>query len=275
MCTDLKTMSFTNILPRNQQAADTWNAGGANYDRISKQIADAIEHCVDRLDAKPGEKILDVATGTGWAARRISARGAKVTGVDISGDLIRAARRLDQSASVFFRVADAESLPFGDGEFDAVVSTFGVMFCNGPEQAAAELARICKPGGRLALTAWEDHGGAYEMFKMIERHNPEKVSRSISPFDWSAPERLHALLGDKFDIGLERATSFYREKDAERAWEAFARGFGPVRSLLARLDEGAAANFRREFESFHERYRTAAGILVPRPYVVTVGRRHK
>ena len=274
MCTDLQTMPLPSILAHNKQAADGWNAGGADYDRIGRQIADAIEHCVDRLDPKPGERILDVATGTGWTARRIRARGAKVTAIDFSVDLIRAACRLDQSASVYYRVADAEALPFADGEFDAVVSTFGVMFCRDQEKAAAELHRVCKPGGRLALTTWEQHSGVYEMFKIVERHNPQQISRSTSPFDWSNPERLQALLGDKYDLGFEQAVSFYREKSAEQAWETFAKGFGPVTSLLSRLDNDAAAEFRRDFESFHERHRTGPGILVPRPYVVTVGTRH-
>jgi hypothetical protein len=83
------------------------------------------------------------------------------------------------------------------------------------------------------------------------------------------------LLGGAYELGIERATSFYREKNAVLAWEAFAKGFGPVRSLLSKLDDNDSAEFRREFESFHERHRTGAGILVPRPYVVTVGTRHK
>ena len=275
MCTDLRTASAPGSLPQNKQAADTWNAGGANYDRISRQIADAIEHCVDRLDPKPGERILDIATGTGWTARRMSARGARVVGIDFSVDMIRAASRLDQSASAYYRVADAEALPFVDGEFDAVVSTFGVMFCNDPVKAAAELARVCKPTGRMALATWEKRGGAFEMFKIIERHNPQQASRSTSPFDWSNPERVGSLFGDNFDLGFEQAVSFYREKTAEQAWETFAQGFGPVRSVLASLDHEEATSFRRDFETFHEQHRTGAGILVPRPYVVTVGTRHK
>jgi SAM-dependent methyltransferase len=275
MCTDLKATSFTHILPRNQRAADSWDVGGADYDQISKQIADAIEHCVDRLDPKPGEKILDIATGTGWTARRIAARGSKVTGVDFSPELIRAACRLDQSGSIYFRVADAEALPFADEEFDAVVSTFGVMFCGDQEKAAAELARVCKPGGRVALTAWQKSGGAYDMFRLIQRHDPAHVSQPTSPFDWSEPERVQALLGDNFNLGYERAIYFYREKSVTAAWEVFTKGFGPVRSVLAQLGNAAADSFQRDFESFHEQYRTQVGILVPRPYVVTVGTRHE
>ena len=95
MTTTLDTTTEAYILPHNQQSAAMWSAGGEKYDRISRQIADAIEHCVDRLDPQPHEKILDVATGTGWTARRVQSRGAVVTGVDLGEDVIRAARRLD------------------------------------------------------------------------------------------------------------------------------------------------------------------------------------
>ena len=189
--------------------------------------------------------------------------------------MIRAANRRDRSANIYFRVADAESLPFGDGEFDAVVSTFGVIFCNHPEQAAAELARVCKSGGRLVLTSWEERGSVYEMFQLIEKHNPQRGERLACVFDWAAPERLRTLLGDGFELGFEQAISFYRENNTARAWENFSTGFGPVKSLLAKLHDDAAAEFRRDFDAMHERHRTDAGILVPRPYVLTAGTRRK
>ncbi|MCA9201198.1 MAG: class I SAM-dependent methyltransferase, partial [Planctomycetales bacterium] len=136
------------VLPENEPAAKVWNSGGANYDRISRQIADAIEHCVDRLNPQAGENVLDVATGTGWTARRIAARGANVTGVDICSTALETARSIDNSRQINFQVGDAEALQFDDATFDAIASTFGVMFCGAPERAASELARVCKPGGR-------------------------------------------------------------------------------------------------------------------------------
>jgi ubiquinone/menaquinone biosynthesis C-methylase UbiE len=120
----------------------TWNAGGAAYDRVSATVADAIEHCVLRLDPQPGEHVLDVATGTGLTARRVAARGATVVGIDLGADLIAAAAAAASATGLKsdFRVGDAEKLQFENHSFDAVISTFGVMFVRDPQAAAAELA---------------------------------------------------------------------------------------------------------------------------------------
>jgi SAM-dependent methyltransferase len=265
------------ILPHNRSGARTWNAGGEAYDHISRQIADAIEHAVDRLEPRPGERVLDVATGTGWAARRIAERGAKVTGIDFSESVVATARELSSGGESSFEVADAEQLPYPDGRFDAVLSTFGVMFCARPDRAARELARVCRPGGRLALATWPPSGSVHEVFDMIgsyRRSVPTTAgSKPPSPFDWGDTGRLVELLGDDFDLGFEEGTTYYRARDGAAAFETFASGFGPIVTLLEELDEETAESFRREFELFHERHRTGVGVLVPRQYLVTVGRR--
>ena len=261
------------VLPHNRSAARTWGAGGHAYDDISRQIADALEHAVDRLAPRPGERILDVATGTGWTAPRVDARGALVTAVDIGEEVIASARELSPDGTIDYRVADAEALPFPDGHFDAVISTFGVMFCAHPERAASELARVCKPSGRLVLATWPPRGRVREMFDLIQRYLPPKATELPSPFAWGNTNRLVELLGEAFDLGFEQATSFYRDLDGAAAFRLFAAGFGPIVALLEGLSEETTESFRREFELLHERDRTGAGILVARDYLVTVGRR--
>ena len=153
----MKIATTTDAIQRhNERPAAVWSAGGKEYDQISKGIADAIEHCVLRLNPQPGERILDLSTGTGWTSRVVARRGANVIGVDIASALLDAARaRADaEGLPIRYHLGDAESLPFEDGEFDAVVSTFGVMFASRPEAAAGELARVCRKGGRIALTTW-------------------------------------------------------------------------------------------------------------------------
>jgi len=110
--------------PHNQRPAAVWNSGGSAYDKISRGIADSIEHCVLRLDPQPGEHILDLSTVTGWTSRSVARRGARVTGVDIAADLVAAAQSTAKAEglAIEYRIGDAESLPFADSEFDAVVS---------------------------------------------------------------------------------------------------------------------------------------------------------
>src|SRR5690242_7619316 len=120
------------VQPHNLKAQAVWNSPGGRYDEISRSISDAIEHAVERLQPKPGERILDLATGTGWGSRVIAQRfpGVKVTGADIADQMLGYARKTAdaQQLDIDYQHADAERLPFEGGAFDAVVSTFGVMF---------------------------------------------------------------------------------------------------------------------------------------------------
>ena len=111
------------IQSHNEKPAAVWSSGGAEYDRVSRGIADSIEHCVLRLDPRPGERILDLATGTGWTSRAVAKRGARVIGADIAADLVAAARERAKAEGldIDYRIGDAEKLPFADGEFDAVI----------------------------------------------------------------------------------------------------------------------------------------------------------
>lgn len=114
------------IEAHNQKPAATWSSGGGAYNEVSHQISSAFEHCVVRFDPKPGEKVLDLATGTGWTSRLEARRGAKVTGADIAEDLLAdaRARAAAENLAIEYKIGDAEKLSFGGGEFDAVSSTF-------------------------------------------------------------------------------------------------------------------------------------------------------
>jgi ubiquinone/menaquinone biosynthesis C-methylase UbiE len=115
----------TTIEQHNERAAAVWSSAGSNYDAVSRGIADSIEHAVMRLNPRPGERILDLATGTGWTSRRVAQHGAVVTGVDIAADLLLAARENARAAqlTIDYHLGDAENLPFESGSFDAVIST--------------------------------------------------------------------------------------------------------------------------------------------------------
>jgi SAM-dependent methyltransferase len=267
--------SLEDIRPHHRDAARLWGLGGPHYDDVSFCISDAIGHAVQRLSAGPGDAVLDIATGTGWTARTVARSGADVTAVDISEDLLAAARQLagETGGRIEFRQADAECLPFANGEFDRVVSTFGVMFALDQERAAAEMARICKPGGRLVLATWVPGGSVAKFFAMIGKHSGAPAPQS-SPLDWGDPAAVTALLGDAFDLTFEHGTSHAYHDDLKHIWDWYCRGFGPVRAVTEALDEKGREAFRRDFDDFHRPYLTEAGLLnVNRDYMVVIGRR--
>lgn len=261
------------IEQHNARPAALWNSGGAAYDEISRTVGDAIEHCVSRLAPRAGEKILDVATGTGWTARRIAQHGATVTGIDFGADLITAARRFagQHELEIDFRVADAERLPFVDREFDAVVSTFGVMFTTRPDKAAGELARVCRSGGRLALVTWLPDSNVFQMFMAMKPYQPPLATPPPSPFDWGRRERVSELLGRDFDLNFEQGTSQLHVTDGAAAWRMFEAGYGPIASLAASLDPERRQRFERDFIALHDRFRIEGGVTMPRTYLVTTG----
>ncbi|GEP12366.1 class I SAM-dependent methyltransferase [Methylobacterium gnaphalii] len=265
---------MSGIQPHNAKPASVWNSGGGRYDEISRGIADSIEHCVLRLDPQPAEKILDLATGTGWTSRVVARRGARVTGADISGVLLAFATEQAKSEGldITYREGDAESLPFADGEFDAVISTCGVMFASHPEAAASELARVCRKGGRIALTTWLSDGNVFKMFMVMKPYMPPPPTPAPpSPFDWGRTERVDELLGKDFDLAFEKGVSFYREPSAEAAWERFSNGYGPTKALATSLDDDRRSDLRQDFIAFHAQFPTPLGICVPREYWVTCG----
>ena len=267
---------MTMIQPHNERPARVWSSGGGNYSEISRGIADSIEHAVMRLDPKPGERILDLATGTGWTSRLVARRGALVTGSDIATGLIEAAERqaMAERLPIRYLQADAEDLPFDDGAFDAVISTVGIMFATRPEAAAKELARVTRKGGRIALTTWTADGNVFKMFQVMKAFMAAPPAPApASPFEWGNTDRIRQLLGEEFELRFERAVSYYREPSAEAAWDTFSTGYGPTRMLAESLDPVKREQFRAGFIAFHAGFSTALGICVPREYWLTVGNR--
>ena len=169
------------IAPHNEKSASVWDSGGANYDAISRGIADSIEHCVLRLNPQPGEKILDLATGTGWTSRVVAGRGATVTGVDIGPHLVEAAaeKARREGLDIAYEIGDAEALPFGDGEFDVVCSVNVLSHIHpDSEWVFSELARVATSGLVLvedehSRSMWDfprNYRRIFEGFGMAQLH---------------------------------------------------------------------------------------------------------
>lgn len=262
------------VLAHHRPAAETWSLGGAAYDEISFGISDALAHAAQRLSARPGQKILDVATGTGWSARNAARTGAEVTGVDIAADLLGAAERLSAHVepAIVFRHADAEQLPFADASFDGAISTFGVMFAGRHERAAAELARVLRPGGRLVLATWTPAGAVAKFFAVVGRHG-DAPPPAPSPLLWGDPDHVRNLLGHDFDLAFETGLNNAYYDDVETMWACFSAGFGPIRRLAESLSPDRLAAFKRDIDAYHAAYAVPAGIHVRREYLLVIGRR--
>jgi ubiquinone/menaquinone biosynthesis C-methylase UbiE len=262
------------LLTHHQAAATMWGRGGRHYDDVSFAVSDALAHAAQRLDAHAGERILDVATGTGWSARNAARMGAAVTAVDIADELLAAARELSAHLrpAIEFRHGDAECLPFPDRAFDGVISTFGVMFALDQAQAAAEMARVCRPGGRLALATWAPAGAASEFFGIIARHRDAPPPPS-SPLAWGDQTHVEKLLGKAFELKFEQGISNAYHGSADDIWNWYRRGFGPLRQLIESLPADRVERLKRDVDAYHRHYAVPAGLHVKREYLLTIGRR--
>lgn len=264
----------TNVQPHNVKAQTVWNAPAGRYDDISRSIADAIEHAVERLQPRPKERVLDLATGTGWASRIIAQRfpTARVVGADIADHMLEHARAAAAKLGldIAYTHADAENLPFDTGSFDAIVSTFGVMFAGRPEAAAAELARVTRPGGRVVLSTWSPDGAVSQMFGVMKPFMPAPPQPPPpSPFEWGKRDRITQLLGDSFDLRFEEGTNHFRYASGEQAWNLWVNHYGPSKMLATNLDDAKREEFKRAMIAWHESFPSDLGFDQPRRYLIT------
>ncbi len=246
-----------------QKQSAMW--GNGPYERITALLTEAQDDVVAALDPASGERWLDVATGTGAVARLIAQRGADVTGLDLSPALIETARAETEAAnlSVHFDVGDAEALPYEDASFDGVVSTFGVMFAPDHSAVARELARVCRPGGRLGLTAWREESGIGDLFRVMRPFQASPPPPGVgNPFAWGDEGHVRELLEGAFELELEVLDTVHRPASAEEAWETFATSYGPTKTLVESLDDGRREELERSWIALYESYRDGSGDIV-------------
>ncbi|MFN8149648.1 MAG: methyltransferase domain-containing protein [Solirubrobacterales bacterium] len=219
-----------------------WTAG--DYPAIAQRIEPASATVVASVGVGEGDGVLDVATGTGNAALVAAALGAEVTGLDLTPKLIEVARRRAQEAElrVEFLEGDAENLPFDDDSFDRVVSVFGVMFAPDQQRAADELARVCRPGGRIGVCAWTPDGVNGRMFAVIGSHMPPPPEGFMPPVLWGTEERLRQLFaGSGAELSFERRFSTFEDESAETWVDYNSEALGPVILAKQALGDGWGA----------------------------------
>jgi SAM-dependent methyltransferase len=224
-----------------------WSAG--DYPDIARWIESAAQHVVEVAEVNAGHDVLDVATGSGNVALLCAQRGATVTGLDITPELFDAARRRASEAGVECEwiEGDAEELPYADESFDRVLSTFGVMFAPRQERAAAELVRVTRPGGTIAVAAWTPEGGNGQMFKTVGSHMPPPPPEFKPPTLWGDEDHVRRLFEPQ-GVGLrfERANVVFEAESPEAWLEYNERVLGPM--VLAR----AALEPQGKWDGLHE-----------------------
>ena len=260
-------MSFEALKARGCEA---W--GSAPWQPMAARLAAIHDHLVGCLAPGRGERWLDVGTGTGAVALRAARAGARVTGLDLSPVMVDTARRLasEQGVGIRFEVGDAEDLPYEDRSFDVVASALGVFLA--PDHAAAgrELARVCRPGGRLGVVAWRADPEAERMHAPFW---PAREPGAGDRRDWGREEYVAELLGHAFELEFEEGELRLTAGSGEEMWHLFTSYDGAAKDQVDSLDPWQAEKYRRAYIAHHERYRTIGCINVPRRYLVTLGHR--
>ena len=236
-----------------------WMAG--DFGQVAKHIETGAEEFIARLALEPGVRLLDVACGSGNLAIPAARAGAVVTGVDIATNLLEQARARAESESltIQFDEGDAESLPYGDAAFDVVVSMYGAMFAPRPELVAAELVRVCRPGGRIAMANWTPDGFIGQMFKVTGKYVPPPPDMP-SPLKWGDEETVRGRLREGIaDLKLTRRMCQFRYPfPPAEVVEFFRAYYGPTQRAFGALDGDGQAALRKELERLWSEHNQAA-----------------
>ncbi|HVN35261.1 MAG TPA: methyltransferase domain-containing protein [Casimicrobiaceae bacterium] len=256
-----------------QQAA--WSAG--DYAVVGTTLQIVGETLCEALDLRAGERVLDVAAGNGNATLAAARRGADVTSTDYVPALLERGRDRANAEGlpVRFEQADAESLPYADASFDVVLSTFGVMFTPDQERAAAELARVCKPGGRIGLANWTPASFIGELFKLLGRYLPPPAGVR-SPALWGTEERLRELFDGRYHtIAFERRNFVFRYRSVTHWLDVFRTAYGPLQKAFGALDSTVQGSLAADLIALAERFNRATdgSLVAPGEYAEVVLRR--
>lgn len=251
-------------------ASEIWGAG--TYERLAARFAPVQDQLVDLLEIGEGERVLDLATGTGEVAVRAARCGGVVTGLDLAEPMLAKARaRAEQEGvRITFDHGDVEYLPYEDACFDVIVSNFGLVFAPDHANVASELARVACPGARLGFTAWKPNAKLGELYRAFT----EEPIDGREAYEWGREDHVEDMLGDDFELEYEDGTLWLEAESGEEIWELFSQSAPPVIALVKQLDEERREAFHRAFVELYESYRTKdGGVRAPRRYLLVLGRR--
>jgi ubiquinone/menaquinone biosynthesis C-methylase UbiE len=250
--------------------SEVWSAG--TYERLAARFAPVQDHLVNLLAIAPGERVLDLATGTGEVAIRMAQRGAVVTGIDVAEPMLVKARERAkrEGVAIAFDLGDVEYLPYEDSSFEAVVSNFGLIFAPDHANVAAELARVAASRARLGFTAWKPNPKLGELYRRFT----EEPIQGREAYEWGREDHVEDMLGEDFELEFEDGTLWLEADSGEDIWKLFSESAPPVIALVKRLDGQRAAEFHQAFVELYESYRSPeGGVRAPRRYLLVLGSR--
>ena len=253
------TNDYTELRDKQQKV---WSSG--DYNKIAALTVPVSEHLVEHAGVMPGERVLDVATGTGHVALAAARRSALSVGIDYVPELLEIARRRAEAEDldISFVQADAEDLPYGDASFDVVLSAIGVMFAADHARAARELVRVARPGGRIAIASWTPEGFVGGMLAAVGRHvSPPPGAQPATR--WGVESVVAELLGDDVtDVASITHTVRQRFARAEDYADLFLTYYGPTYSAANRLDDEGRAALRADLIALAHSFDRAPGEAV-------------
>jgi SAM-dependent methyltransferase len=272
MITTQSTIDLSAVKSR-QQAA--WSSG--DYAVIGTTLQITGELLCEAIDLRSGHRVLDVAAGNGNATLAAARRWAEVTSTDYVPSLLTRgrARAEAEGLPVTFQHADAEDLPFADGSFDVVLSVFGVMFTPNQEQAATELMRVCRSGGKIGLVNWTPESFVGHMFRTIGKYIPPAPGVK-PPSLWGTEGRLRELFGDGIsELSVTKRHFVFRYRSAEHCLDTFRTYYGPMYKAFAALDAAQQASLARDLLDLLERFNTGGSetLTVPSEYLEVIATR--
>ena len=227
----------------------TWVSG--DFARIAESFTGGAAEFVERLNLKPGMNVLDVACGSGNQSIPAARTGAKVTGIDIAPNLVEQARNwaAKEGLEIKFDEGDAENLPYAAGSFDVVMTMFGAMFAPRPDLVAAELIRVCRPGGVIAMGNWTPTGFIGQMFKIVGSH-VKPPANMPSPLLWGDEKTVRERFGDNVsEISCQpQMINFNFPFSVPETIEYWRKFYGPTHKAFAALDENGQAALRADLE---------------------------
>jgi SAM-dependent methyltransferase len=261
-----------NLAAIKQKQQATWASGDFAVVGITLQIVG--ESLAEAADVRAGERVLDVAAGNGNATLAAARRFAQVTSTDYVPALLDKGRARAQAdgLDVRFLEADVEDLPFADGSFDVVLSTFGAMFAPDHGRTAREMLRVLRPGGRIGLANWTPAGFIGRLFKVIGKHLPPPPGLA-SPALWGSEAHLAELFGAQAaDIRAERRLFNFRYRSPAHWVQVFRDYYGPTHKAFAALDSAGQKALERDLVALLEELNVAgdASLVVPGEYLEIV-----